>query len=283
MPARAIVTARQERLGAELRLLREQAGLTAREAARNLSIDQTKISHIEAGRVGVSDARVRRLAAHYACNDRDLVDALAAMATERHRGWWESYRDTLPAGFLDLAELEHHAAFLQMAAIVHVPGLLQTPDYARAVFSYALPELSAPDLEARVEHRMQRKTVLRGAQPTDFVAIVHEAALRIMVADRPAARRQLQAVIEASTADNISVHVIPFTAEGFAGAGYSMLHAGGPTPRLDTIQLDRHGGNNYLYAEAQLNKYRQTFRKLMEAAIEPSDSRDFLHRLLKEL
>lgn len=281
MPARVIVTARQERLGAELRTLREQAGLTVRQAARNLSIDQTKISHMEAGRVGVSEERMRRLAAHYACDDAELVDALVAMATDRHKGWWEAYREVLPAGFLDLAELEHHATSLGVISIVNVPGLLQTPDYARAVFAYPVPEMSAADIEARVEHRMRRKTVLQRGRPTRFV--VHEAALRIMTGSRRTTLRQLEHLAEISAADGIDVRVIPFAAEGFAGATYSLLHAGGPTPRLDTVQLDRPGGSGYLHAEAQLNKYRITFRKVAEASLGNAESRALIHRLTKGL
>lgn len=281
MPARTIVTARQERLGAELRTMREQAGLTVRQAARDLSIDQTKISHTEAGRVGVSEVRLRRLAAHYTCDDPQLIDALVAMATERHKGWWEAYRDVLPAGFLDLAELEHHATFLHTISIANVPGLLQTPEYARAVFSYPVPVLTGADITARVEHRMARKVVLKRPEPARFV--IHEAALRIMAGNRPTALRQAKEIVEASTAGHISVRVIPFGAEEFAGAGYSMLHAGGPMPRLDTVQLDRPGGAGYLHAEAQLNKYRMTFRKVAGAALEERPSRDLIHRLTKEL
>jgi transcriptional regulator with XRE-family HTH domain len=281
MPARVIVSARQERMGAELRTMREQAGLTVRQAARDLGIDQTKISHLEAGRVGLSEERLRRLAAHYACDDAEFVDALAAMATERHRGWWESYRDTLPAGFLDLAELEHHATFLDVISIVNVPGLLQTQDYARAVFSYPVPELSSAEVDARVAHRMRRQAVLDDGRRTRFV--VHEAALRIMPGRRQTMSRQLQRIVEASTADDVIVRVVPFAAENFAGSPYSMLLAGGPTPRLDTVQLDRPGSNGYLHAEAQLDKYRLTFRKVAGAALDESGSRDLIHRLVKEL
>lgn len=280
MPARVIVTARQERLGAELRTMREQAGLTVRQAARDLGIDQTKISHLEAGRVGVSEERLRRLAAHYACDDAAFVDALAVMATERHKGWWEAYRDRLPAGFLDLAELEHHATSLDVVSIVNVPGLLQTRDYARAVFSYPVPELSGADVDARVEHRLQRQNVLARGRAR---FVVHEAALRIMPGRRRTTLRQLQRIAEASAADEVIVRVVPFAAEGFAGSPYSMLLAGGATPRLGTVQLDRPGGAGYLHAEAQLHKYRLTFRKVAGAALNEDASRDLVHRLIKEL
>ncbi|MGO4428763.1 helix-turn-helix domain-containing protein, partial [Streptomyces sp. MCAF7] len=120
MPPRDTPTVRQVRLGSELRRMRERAGRTAREAAALLGVDQARVSNIEAGRIGISDERIRRLATFYACADAVLVDALCAIANER-RGqfWWDEYRGILAPGFLDVAEMEHHAAYLRsMQAMV---------------------------------------------------------------------------------------------------------------------------------------------------------------------
>ncbi|BCL28428.1 hypothetical protein GCM10017557_32870 [Streptomyces aurantiacus] len=132
MPRRPQPTARQARLGLELRKLREAAGLKAREAAALIGADSVQMSQIESGISGVSAQRLRRLACNYACADGELVDALVAMATDRARGWWEEYRGHLPTPFLNLPELEHHAKYRWDAEFLHIPGLLQTPDYARA-------------------------------------------------------------------------------------------------------------------------------------------------------
>ncbi|MEW2043959.1 helix-turn-helix transcriptional regulator, partial [Streptomyces sp. NPDC005534] len=88
MALRHDVTARQSRLAVELRRLREAAGLTSREAAILLAVNPAQISQIEAGLAGVSEKRLRRLTAQYACTDEAFTDALAAMATERIRGWY---------------------------------------------------------------------------------------------------------------------------------------------------------------------------------------------------
>lgn len=160
MPARTQPTARQVRLGVELRKLREAAALSSGDAAGLLGVARAQMSQMEAGNVGISGERVRRLASHYACADTDLIDALVEMVTDRTRGWWEEYRGVLPPSFLDLAELEHHATYIQVIGTAHVPGLLQTEGYARAVFAYWRPELPASELEPRVEHRMRRKSAL---------------------------------------------------------------------------------------------------------------------------
>ncbi len=139
-------TARQMRLATELRRLREAAGLSSRKAASLLGVSPAQITHIESALAGVSELRLRRLASHYACTDEEFIDALVAMATDRTRGWWEEYRGLLPTPFLDLSELEHHARFQRHVAILYVPGLLQTEDYSRAVFSSRLPELTSEEI-----------------------------------------------------------------------------------------------------------------------------------------
>ncbi|MFS4091278.1 helix-turn-helix domain-containing protein [Streptomyces sp. AF1A] len=276
-------TARQVRLGTELRRLREAAGLKAREVAGLLSSTSAQMSQVEAGLAGVSEERVRRLAAHYACADEALVEALAAMATDRTRGWWEEYRGVLPPVFLDVAETEHHGTFLREVVTSHIPGLLQTPDYARAVFGYMVPELPESELNPRIEHRMRRRAVLERESPVPYETIIHEAALRIMVSDRPAARAQLLEVLRAIENGHATVRIIPFGQEGFAGAGIEMMYVGGALPRLDTVLRDAPHGTAFIDAESQLARFRALLNKVAGAALRPVESRDFIHRLTKEL
>ncbi|MHC3468376.1 helix-turn-helix domain-containing protein [Streptomyces sp. 7R007] len=276
-------TARQLRLGMELRRLREAAGLTGREAAALLGVSSVQISQIEAGASGVSETRLRRLAANYSCSDAELIDALAAMATDRTRGWWEEYRGALPTPFLDLAELEHHATALREAQFLYIPGPLQTEDYARAVYAYRVPELPSEELELRVQHRMRRKVFLEGPAPKPYEAVIHEAALRIMVGDRSASRVQLSRILQLSEADHITLRVIPFELEGFAGATSAMTYAEGPVPRLDTVVRDGPHGAAFIDSEAQLAAFRTLFRKVEAVSLTPERSRDFIHKLAKEL
>ncbi|MER6010515.1 helix-turn-helix domain-containing protein [Streptomyces bluensis] len=283
MPARMQPTARQVRMGAELRKLREAAGLTSREAARLLGTNPAQMSQIEAGNAGVSKERVRRLAVQYACADEELVEALVEMAADRTRGWWEEYRDVLPPEFLDLAELEHHATFMQVIATAHVPGLLQTEEYARAVFGYWVPPLPGTELERWVAYRMRRQEVLAREPSVPYEAVLHESVLRTRVADRRVARAQLDALLCQSERPNVSVRVVPFDVDGFAGASSSFVYAGGRVPALDTVQRDTPYGSAFLDASAQLLVMRTLFRKVESASLDPSRSREFIHRLSKEM
>lgn len=278
MALRREPTARQVRLGVELRRLREAAGLTAREAAALLGTGRVQMSHIESGLAGVSEERLRRLASHYACTDEKFINALVAMATDRTRGWWEEYRGLLPTSFLDLSELDHHASFRREVAILFVPGLLQTEHYARAIFSSRVPELTPDELELRVRHRMARQKI---AIP--YEVVIHEAALRIRVGDRATSRVQLTRLVQLSEMGHITLRVIPFDLDGFSRASNTMTYLGGPLPKLDTVVRDAPYGSIFIDSEAQLNAYRSRFRKVEAVSLEPERSRDFIHRLTKEL
>lgn len=283
MAPRSHPTARQVRLGAELRKLREAAGLKAREVAAFLDSTSAQMSQMEAGISGVSAERVRRLAAHYGCTDEPFIDALAAMAGERVRGWWDDYRGVLPQVNLDMAEAGHHATFLYEVAITYLPGMLQTPDYARSVFAYMRPELPASELEPRVEHRMRRRVIIERDPPTPYEVVVHEFALRIRVSDRRTQLSQLRFILDEIERGHATVRIVPVDQDGFAGADASMMYVGGPVPKLDTGILDAPTGTLFIDSEAHLNRLRTLFRKVKESSLDPSGSRDLIHRLTKEL
>ncbi|MCX5056025.1 MULTISPECIES: helix-turn-helix transcriptional regulator [unclassified Streptomyces] len=277
-------TGRQLRFGAELRKLRERAGLSSTEAGQLLGIKQAQVSNMEAGRVGVSPERVRTIACHYDCSDKALIEALSEMTSERTRGWWEQYRELLPDALPDLAELEHHAQSLRDATTARIPGLLQTREYALEIFRQAVTELSPPDIEHRLSFRIKRQAVLfREEDPTPYEAIVHEAALRMKVGGPTAARQQLKHLLDMSERDHITLRAITFEAGAYPGSGQSIHYAHGPVPQLDTVYLDQAHGLAFLDAEAQLHKYRTLFDRIDAVSLSPEETRSLIGNLMREL
>ncbi|MFR9796966.1 helix-turn-helix domain-containing protein [Streptomyces sp. MS06] len=282
MPPRSTPTQRQKRVGAELRKMRLAAGVTTEYAAGLLGIDRTKVSNMEAGVRAITPERVRVLACNYACRDEAYIDALADMAGNRKRGWWEAYRGQLPAGLLDIAELEWNARNIRAGLAMHVPGLLQSDGYARSLFTAALPPLSAAEIELRVAQRMQRQQVLHREHPVAYTGYVHEAALRVEFGGPKVMRAQLSHLCDVSEHDNITVRVIPFKAGAFPGAGQSVVYAEGPVPQLDTVELDSAHGPEFTHGQSQLDKYRSHLDWMETASLSPEASRDFIHELTRQ-
>ncbi|AZM60029.1 MULTISPECIES: helix-turn-helix domain-containing protein [unclassified Streptomyces] len=283
MPPRTILTQRQKRLGSELRRMRTAAGMSAEYAAGLLGVDRSRISNMESGLRGINTERLRTLACNCDCTDETYVDALAEMAEPSRTGWWERYRGSLPQGLLDISETEAYAVRLRGANTVHVPGLLQTSEHALAIFRAVVPQLPEHEVALRLAHRSERQNVLTGDNPVPYVAVIHEAALRMQFGGPDVARGQLKYLLEVSEWDNVTVLVLPFDQGAFPGAGQTVVYAEGPVPQLDTVQIDNSHGPDFLHADSQLAKYRAQLDLLEGLALSPERSRDFIREIAHQL
>ncbi|MFI1730497.1 helix-turn-helix domain-containing protein [Streptomyces acidicola] len=279
MPPSKTPTLRQQRLGAELRKLRERASLSTIEAAALLGVNQSRISNIEAGRYAVSADRVRAIARNYACSDEALIEALTGMTGRRARGWWEDHRGQLPHATLDLAELEHHATALRVTQALHIPGLLQTTQHARALFGDAVPPLLPHEVEHRMSYRIKRQAALYRDPPFPYTALIHEAALHMQVGGPAVAAEQLTHLVEMSGRDSITILVVPFGRGAFPGSGQGIDYAYGPVPQLDTVQLDTEHGSEFIDAAAQLERYTTVLDRLEKLALPAVESRELMRSI----
>ncbi|MEO3844549.1 helix-turn-helix transcriptional regulator [Streptomyces sp. B22F1] len=283
MAIRKTPTQRQQRLGCEVRKIRTSAGMSTTYAAGLLGLDSGKISYMESGQRTISAERLRTLACNCHCTDEKYVEALVEMTQREPKGWWEQYRGVLPHGLLDIAELEAHAVRMRVANTVHIPGLLQTSDHALAIFRSAVPALPEHEVGLRLAHRAKRQEVLAGDDRPDYVALVHEAALRMQFGGHDVAQAQLHHLLDMSERENVSIQVIPFTHGAFPGAGQTILYADGPVPRLDTVQVDSAHGPDFLHADGQLSKYRSLLDQMEEVALPPEQSRDCIRSIARQL
>ncbi|WP_432746855.1 helix-turn-helix domain-containing protein [Streptomyces sp. JH002] len=284
MPPRDLPSAREARLGAELRKLREQAGKAAHEAAAWIGTDRAKMSNIESGRRGISETRIHRLTEFYGCRDQRLVGELCAMARE-HRGgnWWDAFRGKVPQGNVDMAELEHHSTALRMVHLLLVPGVFQTPEYARAVMAGSVPPPDEELLAARVAVRLRRGELLRGENPPRCQAIIHEGALRMRYGGRATARGQLEWLLKVTEWPSVELRVIPFSQEDIPGHGQSFLYAYGPVRELDTVEVDTPFGGDFLHAAEELEKYRRLLEVSEKIALDEGESRQLIQFIAREM
>lgn len=166
----------RERLATALRDLRQGAGLTGVEAARQSGMSQPKISKLETGRLLPAVEDVQTLLALYRA-DRAVRDDLLDLAGRLHTTI-ESNRTILRRGAARtqarLSEIEHEATSLRYFSPIVLPGLLQTAEYMRRVFSL---ELSGAELARTIAARQERQQILYDTAKS-FTFIITEAALR---------------------------------------------------------------------------------------------------------
>ncbi|GAA1987239.1 helix-turn-helix domain-containing protein [Kitasatospora viridis] len=281
MPLRRDPTLRQRRLGAELRRMREQAGMGGSQLARTLGLNPTQVTQMEAGKIGVSAERLRTVATACKCANEPLIDALAVMATEREKGWWEEYRGVLPADFLDVAEIEGHATGITVFNMTFIPGLLQTSSYTASVFTKGFPPLPQQDVDQRTTFRLRRQQLIRSGG-TPFVAFIHEAALRIQYGQYGVLHEQLGGLLEDSELPGFSIRIVPFDTEDFPGPSENLFYAEGPVPELDTVQADSSLSSHLFDSPAHLASYREILARIESVALSEYQSRDFIRSIMKE-
>ncbi|MEU9790030.1 helix-turn-helix transcriptional regulator [Streptomyces sparsogenes] len=278
---------RRRKLGAELRRLRDLAGLTSGEAARRVGWHQSKVSRLETGRSGARPSDVARLLDVYEVADpelRALLEALcgggASDPEGSRRGWWYAYRDLLPPAYRDFISLESEASAASTLETTVVPGLLQTPDYARAVTRAALPDLPPPQVDTLVEVRIARQSVLRGARPLRLHAVLDEAALRREVGGPGVMAAQLRHLAEVAALPQVRLQVLPFSAGMPIGiTGPFIIFSFSHITDLDVVVLDHLTSSLYLERKEDLRAYSAAFDTLRTKALSVRETLTFITKI----
>ncbi|WP_328938211.1 helix-turn-helix domain-containing protein [Streptomyces tauricus] len=269
MGLRTTISERQRRLGYELKHLREQAGFSAGEAAERIGMGRAQLSQIETAKTTILTERLHELCRLYGCTDETYVRALVAMSEATGKGWWSAHRKHRGPGALDLAELEAGAVTIRTHEPLFIPGLFQTADYARAIFSS--PKLELDNIEQALRFRMERQRILTLDDPPSVHAVIHEAALHMRFGDADVVREQLLHLIELARLPNVTIQIYPFTAQAYAALSGNFAHFIPSNAKLGTVLLEAPLGSRCLAEEGQLREYSFLFDSLAESALAPID------------
>ncbi|OON72510.1 helix-turn-helix domain-containing protein [Streptomyces tsukubensis] len=262
-------TVRRRRLGAELRRLRDVAGLKIDEVVERTTLNAPKVSRIETARIGVKVADLDTLLDLYAVDDAEKRDALHRLARDgRTRGWWQTYRDYISPAYADLISLEADAKSMRSYETTLIPGLLQTAAYARATIDAINMTTPRERVNALVEIRMARQSVLSRPQPLELWAIVHEAALRLDVPGPHVMRDQLQRLLDLQDLPHVSIQALPLDAAPHPGLSGAFAVIGFPeTADLDVVHVESLTSALYVEDPAEVSIYGSAFERLRAAAL----------------
>lgn len=284
-------TVPRRQLGRHLRDLRNRSRLTVKAAALKLEWSEAKMWRIETGQTSLRSLDVEAMCKAYGA-DSDLTEALMGLAKEtKGRGWWHAYGDVIPEGFDLYIGLEEAAERLSWYSSELVPGLIQTPDYARVLIREDNPGVSEDEIERRVHVRMGRQVLLTRAtaRPTVQVAL-NEAVLRRPVGGKKVMADQLERLAELSELDNVSVRVVPFSAglhHGLMSGPFVMMHfptnGDGRYTEPPTVYVEGFTGALYLDKENEIERYDGAFQSIWGSALDRAGSTTMLQQAVKEL
>jgi transcriptional regulator with XRE-family HTH domain len=272
-------------LGARLRRLREGRGFSREVAGWQIRASESKISRLELGRVGFKERDVADLLTLYGVLDDTDRAALLTLAREANApGWWHGYGDVLPPWFLSYIGLEAAASVIRSYEVQFVPGLLQTPEYARAVVLLGHADAPEREIHRRVELRMRRQQVLAAERGPRLWAVVDEAVLRRPIGGPGVLRGQVAALIEATRSRTVRLQMVPFAQGGHAAAGgaFTILRfADEALP--DVVYTEQLTGALYLDRRDDVDRYAEAMERVCLQALPPAATVEALRDILDRL
>jgi len=276
-PRRAIATT--------LKRLRDKSGQSLQDVAtaEAVMISTSKLSRLENAQGKPNPRDIRDLIAFYNIQGTSLARSLERwVKAAQQPGWWTDFDDEVTESLDAHLAYETDATIARTYTLPFVPALLQLPEYAEALFR-DMEHRSEEQIGQLLEVRSRRQQALvgrAGLEPLELVAVTHESTLHQVVGSPAILRRQLAELIERSTAPNIRLRVLPFS----AGPVFSMTcmyayfeykDAG----ESDIVNIETHAGFFSVEDPQQVRKYREAHDALMAAALSETDSRDLIHSL----
>ncbi len=202
-------------LGRQLQALREKAQMSYEQAAEVIFASPNTVRRMEKAEGALKPLNVKSLLIAYGITSPAEIGQFLALARDASKpGWWHGYDDVLPSWFRTLIGLEEAATLIRGYDPHSVPGLLQTPDYARASVATGFPDATAAEVQRRVDLRLARQHILTRPDPPRLWLVIDEAALRRAAAATgpEVMRAQLGKLTEDASRPNVTLQVLPFTA-----------------------------------------------------------------------
>jgi transcriptional regulator with XRE-family HTH domain len=279
-------------LRSELVRLRKDSGLTQEQVARDLEWSSSKLIRVEGGRSAITKTDLDALLSRYGVTSESHRERLQTLNRgARERSWWDSYRDGFPATYLSYVGFEAGAAFIRQFQGGFIPGLLQTPEYARAVTVVGSIDPADTDkVDAVVGLRLRRQAELaqRSSPPREYF-VLDEGVIRRHVGiktDRAIMPDQLRSIADqAESSELLTVRVIPFEAGEHPGSfgPFTLLEFEGGLP--DFLYLDPGRGLLTMIAgdDPQVAEYADDFERLLEDALSADKSIELMRSVAEEM
>lgn len=283
-PAPQSVYRRQ--LAAQLKHMRERAELTLSQVSQAVEVHQGSLSRIETAQRGTTPVLVNALLTLYGVSDEqtreDLLDLVRADNSRRNT-WWRKHSALMnPTQYSGYVTLESSATSLRWYEPQLVPGLLQTEEYARRVITAMRMDLNAKQIEALVQVRMERQSLLVGPDVPKLWAVIDEAALRRLHSLPRVLVPQLEYLLDTARRTNVTLQLLPFDV-GFHPALYgSFILMGFEPPNPDLVWVENQTKSVCFDQPADVTHYAEVFDHVRATALGPAETRDRIEDMIRE-
>jgi transcriptional regulator with XRE-family HTH domain len=266
-------TGRRREVGAELKRIRKQTNQPAYKVAANLGWTASHISRSEAGKRRVTDVDAGHYLGICGAPDDDLQEILK-IVNEPDDYRLQLHEDRISDELRTLIFHESTATQIRSFQPIYLPGIAQTPDYARALFE----ELALDD-RSRIEHfvkvRMRRSEILAKLNPPKCMYFIHENALRMPIGGPRVMNEQLLHLLLIGNQPECAIRVVPISggARGLA-AGSFQIFGYKEDPPMVCVQHETT--SEFLETDAEVARYQSILKRVATVALDGPESREFL-------
>ncbi len=267
----------RRRVRLALRNAREAKGLTQTQVAEAMEWSLSKVLRIESGEVTISAGDLRMLMPYLDIKDPAEADRLIGDARASRRQRWSitaKQREHLSVATIELMQLELEATAVRYFNPILMPGLLQTPSYASALFRVGLPHVTGLDnekIQTRVNTRLQRKErVLGRSNPPRYLAILDESVLYREMGGPQVMAEQLHELLRMMHKSNVNVRIIPFSAPVGMLGPFTILDMGDEQDAVLYRETDT--GDEIVRVRREIISHREWFERLWAAALSDEES-----------
>lgn len=275
-------TVRRRRLAQQLRAFRDASGLTQQEVADRARISKTAVYFIEKAARRPGNKTIDDLLDVYNVTGQARADVLELWRTANTDEDITANHTDLPRPYTSFMAFEAEAATMRTWQGPVIPGLLQTARYAAALFGGSLP-MTPHEVDERVRIRLARQEILTRKEPLQLHAIIDEAALHRQVGGAEVMREQLEHLADVARRDNITLHVVPFTAGSHAALGGTFVILGF-TSAYDRpiVYTESPGGEFFFDQDADVRRFERMFANIRAVALSPDATLDLIATLAQQ-
>lgn len=274
-------TIRSRELGDGLRLAMEQAQLNGKQIARQLGWSESKVSRLLTGKRGASEVEVAEFLVTCGARSEERDHLIGLCKDQNTKSWFQQFGSRLPPQIRTYTEHENRASRVIDFQPLVIPGILQTGEYARALFarSGTVPEI---EIEERVAARAARQIIFSRPDPAQFMFLIHEFALRLPAGDGEVMSEQLHHLLRMSVRSYIRIRVVPgrFGAHAGTSGSFILLESREFKP---VVYLEGETSGVFLEKPEEITAYRSVLRELATAALSEEQSKEVIADLAIDL
>jgi transcriptional regulator with XRE-family HTH domain len=278
---------RRRRLAVELIRLRDEHGYSSARVAAEIGVARQRISRLENGHVAPDLDEIMRVLQLFGVDQQRWQQIMTIAREAQERGWWAKHADEMGIRQALYANLEAGASEIREYQMVYLPGLLQTPAYTEARMRMDHPASATYSHPRAMEARAGRQRMLERPDGPQYEVIIDELAIRRFAAPAPLIADQLDHLaLVGHESQTVTIRVLPLAAQirhhAVPRSAFFTYRYPDPNDPI-VVAVDTVTDDLVLTQEADVHRYLDLYGKLLDAALSPGDSLDFLATTAEEI